>query len=505
LKERPLHLVFILLNMNLRKLAFILFLGGVCLFFQTCRQDVPVVDIPGSAYPNDIGKIVLTQCAISGCHNTQSKDACASLDMSSWNNMFQGSRNGNAVVIPYTHDFSTCFLFSNIYPDLGINVPPRMPLTGNALTHDQEVTLRNWIDNGAPDRTGYVKFSDNTSRKKFYVVNQGCDVVTVFDEQTLLPMRYVYIGGHSTLDSPHMVRVSPDGKYWYVSFLHYPYLQRYNTSDDSYAGQVYIGDDSFNTFIISSDSQKAFCVGYDFGYISRVNLTNMTLIDTTLGIATTMHGSMLNASNSLLYTTCSFGNFIVKLNPNDFSTYQYQTLDGSTLPITSSDLDPHDIIMAPDGSKYFVSCQHSAEVRIMQPRPLGQRDSLLHVVSLPANSLPQEFGLSPSRNMIFVTCTEDVVSFPGNRGSVYAIDLNTFIATPIFVGFQPHGIAVDDANGLVYVANRNVNPTGPAPHHTTVCGGRNGYVTIIDMNTLKILPNKKIELASDPYSVAVRH
>ena len=79
----------------------------------------------------------------------------------------------------------------------------------------------------------------------------------------------------------------------------------------------------------------------------------------------------------------------------------------------------------------------------------------------------------------------------------------------IYTGHQPHGLAVDDNKNIVCVANRNQTTGGPAPHHTGECGGKNGYMTFINMSTLTLLKSgsadKKIELAADPYSVAVRH
>lgn len=483
--------------MKRKKLFYFYTLLLSALFLQTCRKDAPVVDIPGSGYPDKIGQIMLTRCAVSGCHNAQSKDATTGLELTSWNTMFLGDRSGNSVTVPFVHDFSTMFLFTNTYPDLGVSVPPIMPLNGAALTHDEMLLLRNWIDQGAPDRNGFVKFSDNSSRKKFYVVNQGCDVVAVFDETSLLPMRYVHIGISPKVDSPHDIHFSPDGQYWYVSFLGYPYLQRYRSSDDSYAGQVYVGYDSYNTFVITNDSKKAFCVGYLNGQISTVDLTNMRLIDTARGFGVgSFHGSMLNPANTALYVTAVANSFLVKMDPSDFSGFTYIKLYSGAAPGTA--LNPHDIIFSPDGTKYFVTCQASNEVRVMD----AATDTLIKII--PVGITPQDMSTSKSKNLLFVTCMEDVSTFPGKHGSVYAIDMNTFAATPIDVGYQPHGISVDDEKGLVYVANRNVNPNGPAPHHTTDCGGRNGYVTMIDLNTLLILPFKKVELVSDPYSIAIR-
>ncbi len=479
------------------KNAFYFF--SLCLsavFLQTCRIDDPVVDIPGSGYPGPIGKIMLTKCAVTGCHNTQSSGATAGLDLSTWNTMFQGDRSGNSVTIPFVHDFSTTFLFTNTYKDLGISVPPIMPLNGAPLTHDEMITLRNWIDQGAPDKNGFVKFSDNPNRKKFYVVNQGCDVVTVFDQATLLPMRYIHIGSGQKTDAPHQVRVSPDGQYWYVCFLDYPYLQRYRTSDDSYEGQVYLGYDQYNSFIITNDSKQAFCVGFLNGQISAVDLTTMTLTDSLRGFGVgTFHGSMLNPANTVLYASVISTSKLIRLDPTNLFNFSTVSL---TLPGDTTTCNPHDIIFSPDGSKYFVSCMQSNEVRVMD----AAKDKLIQVIKV--GTTPQEMSISVAKNLVFVTCMEDVSTFPGKHGSVYAIDMNSYQTTPISVGYQPHGLAVDDAKGLVYVANRNVNPSGPAPHHTTDCGGRNGYVTMIDLNTLKILPLEYVELVSDPYSVAVR-
>ena len=100
---------------------------------------------------------------------------------------------------------------------------------------------------------------------------------------------------------------------------------------------------------------------------------------------------------------------------------------------------------------------------------------------------------------------EDEITFPGKVGSVSVINYKTnTLVKSIYTGTQPHGIAVDDAKKLVYVANRNATTKGPAPHHTSLCGGRNGSVSVIDLNTLT-LTNKKIEVSVDPYFVDIRN
>jgi DNA-binding beta-propeller fold protein YncE len=100
---------------------------------------------------------------------------------------------------------------------------------------------------------------------------------------------------------------------------------------------------------------------------------------------------------------------------------------------------------------------------------------------------------------------EDTGTYPGNRGSVAVINWMTgSLITTVNSGYQPHGITVDDDRKLVVVANRNNTVGGPAPHHSTSCAGRNGYFTLIDMNTNTLVPSSKTELIVDPYSAAYR-
>ncbi|MFM7729348.1 MAG: hypothetical protein ACKO7B_21800, partial [Flavobacteriales bacterium] len=78
---------------------------------------------------------------------------------------------------------------------------------------------------------------------------------------------------------------------------------------------------------------------------------------------------------------------------------------------------------------------------------------------------------------------------------------------------QPHGIAVDDDHELVYVANLNIDSNGPAPHHVSDCGGRNGYVTCINQQTLQLVTipatsgppyTFKLEVLRAPYFVSYK-
>ena len=462
-----------------------------------------------SQYPADVSAIVVNTCATAGCHNTQSAVNANDLDFSTWDNMFKGGKNGSSV-IPYSVDYSFALYFMNTDPNLGLSLLPRMPYNRTPLSTSDYLTIRNWIANGAPDKNGFVKFSDDPNRKKFYVCMQSCNQVAVFDAATRVIMRYVKVG--DGLGGPHDIEITPDGKYWALAFINGDIVQFFYTTDDQLAGTVNIGAAPWNIITFTHDSKTAFVSSFaDPQQIAQIDVTTFSKTLTITGIANP-HGLHVNSNDSILYATSQYGNYINKIYLKGFLQYSSDQIPLDQYPPYSSSgsnsEDPHQINFSPDESKYFVSCQNSNEVRILQT----SNDSLLAIVKVGVK--PQEIVVSHNQPYLFVTCMEDSVTWPGtDHGSVYRINYNTYEKLALHCGWQPHGIDVDDDHNLVYVANLNYSTTGPAPHHVSDCGGRNGYVSIIDMNTwnfLKVpllngLPyTYKNEVLAYPYEVAYR-
>jgi DNA-binding beta-propeller fold protein YncE len=218
-------------------------------------------------------------------------------------------------------------------------------------------------------------------------------------------------------------------------------------------------------------------------------------------------------SDSALYVSLEDDNKIFRFSfygDPDFTFLVNDPPDVVLLPLGDK---PHDIIFTPDESKYFVACAGTNMVRIFQ----SSNDSL--IASVPVGRQPRELAVSHTFPYVFVTCELDTVNnniAQNELGSVMVINYNTNAPVPTVIAddliyFQPHGIAVDDANGKVYVGSRNISG-GPPPHHTTDCGTP-GWVTILDMTTLKVLSFDspiigtyyyKYEVLADPYSVMVR-
>ena len=460
--------------------------------------------IEKSGYPLDVAKIIINKCATAGCHNTQSKEASSGLDLSTWDNMFKGNHSGS-VTIAYRSDASPLFTFCNTFSDLGDTTQlPKMPVNAAALTKAEVQTLQNWINAGARDKNGNEKFTQVAGRRKYYVSNQGCDNVSVFDAQTRLVMRLVDVGHSGLIESPHMIKVAPDGAYWYAVFVGGDVIQKFSTTNDSMVGELSLGGGLWSAITISQDGTTGWVTDWQSnGRVACVDLGNMTLKQMYQGsqLFVFPHGLALDDATHTLYVTGQTGNFIYKIDVSDPANPDV-SLPMSLQPGIgvnyNNSLNPHEISIAPGDTTYFVTCEWSNELRAYRKSD----DSLLASFSGFYNC--KEMTYSLTNHLLFVSCIDDSVTFAPQHGSVGVIDFSTLTYIKhINSGYQPHGIAVDDQQNMVYVAN--INSNGTAPHHKSLCGGKNGNVTIIDMSTLDLVPGYKHEVSVFPYSVTLRN
>jgi DNA-binding beta-propeller fold protein YncE len=481
-------------------------------------------------YPEEIGRLMLTKCATSGCHDDKSYKAAGNLNLSTWGKLFEGSPSGSVVIAGRADVSSLCYFINyesngeKLDPSLP-SVKPYMPYNGKALTFNEYNAIKNWINDGAVNNKGEKRFNNNNVTQKYYITNQGCDEVCVMDAKSSLPMRYVKVGVSPSPELPHMVRVSPDGKYWYVCFIGNQnatittpsnIFQKYDAVTDELIATCILTNTngtpfnnfstSWNTFAIRPDGKEACVADLSSGILVRVDLEKMTTIEAFLpdqfGSSTNkLHGTVYSSTGKVLYATNQNSNEIIKfyLDTNENGR------ELITINPSNSNAQPHEIIFRPDAKYYFISCQGSKsnnqyELSVMNTK----NDSLIKLIQ--TGIFPQEMTISKKRNLLFVTCTEDNVNAAlGTKGVITVIDMNTLnvIHTITDVGYQPHGIAIDDVNDRIIVASRNANPTGPAPHHASNCGGRNGFVTTFDLNTFQKI-KKRIELLPDPYSIAFK-
>lgn len=475
-------------------LALLLFLYNSCTYEKA--------DLDYNGYPKEIGKILITNCATTGCHNSKSASACAGLDLTSWNNLFKGTRN-NSSVIPYRPDQSFLLHSINTFPDLGPELYPTMPLNKPPLDRNEVNIIKNWIQKGAPDINGEIKWSENFNRRMVFVANQGCDYITVFDADSKLIMRSIDVGLTNGIEAPHDMLISPDGQFLYLSFFASSIFQKYRTSDGVKVGEMDLGIMSWHAIALSGNGKYAICSHFDAdGKVALIDLTTMSLIYNYQGSGLFLypHGCAFDYSGKTAYVTCMEGNFIYKIDltdPSDPLIQQIALQSGET-PSAAGFYKPYEIDFTPDYSKYYVTCQGTNEVRVFKTSD----DSLLKVI--PTSGIPQLVSFSKSKPYAFISCIEDVAGTTTSSSINIINTLDDFLISTVDPGYQPRGLVVDDVNGYVWIANRNVLGLGVAPHHTTLCTGKSGYITIIDMKTLQLIPNWRTEVSVDPYCVAIK-
>lgn len=487
------------------KINSILFISltFVVIILASCKKMIDPA-FNKSEYPEEIAQIIVNKCATAGCHNDKSFQNAANLNLTTWDDLLAGGITG-AAVVAYSPAQSSLMQFVNTYEDMGLITTPTMPINQPVLSRNEVNTIKKWIENGCPSRDGKIPFAENyANRSKVYITNQGCDIVSIIDAETKLVMRYVKIGHDpNQIELPHCVRVSSDGKYWYTCFTNGAYFQKFSTETDSMVAELNIGLGSWNILKISPNNKYAYVSDFvNNGKLIEVDLETMTIKKTLSGSGLFVfpHGLAYTQTADTIYTTAQYGNMVYRIIPS-IPKVDKISIQKNALPVTTPQLlDPHEILMSPDYSKYFLTCQASNELRVMD----AHADTLLHVI--PMGIYPLEFALSKKKNLLFVVNQEDINPvYPSYRGSVYVVDLNTMtVVKKIYEKFfQPHGIGLDDSRGLLFVASRNADPTGPAPHHLSECNGRNSYFHVIDINTWQLVKPSN-ELSIDAYSLDVR-
>ncbi|MBL7711857.1 MAG: hypothetical protein JNL13_05310 [Chitinophagaceae bacterium] len=467
-----------------------------CVALSSCTHPPTVYK---GEYPDDVAAIINNKCATAGCHNEKSYANAANLRLDRWEHLWKGSGTG-AVIVPYSTKNSSLLYFINTDSTEGPTLQPTMPLNMGALSAAEYATIKAWVAAGAPDKTGVVPFAANAAtRQKIYITQQGCDLIAVVDAVSKMTMRYIEIGMDPGIETPHCVRFSPDGRYAYVSFTGGQYLQKIDVETDRVIGNVFLGAGSWNLFQISQKGDRMLVTSMqEDGIIKLLDLDAMTVLLTYEGFRYP-HGVASTPGFDTFFVTAQYGNTVYRLTAK--GAVRRFSIDDDESSFRNDSRNPHEIMMSPDGSKYFLSCQGSNEVRVMD----SKTNKLIKAI--PVGTFPQELALSTTKPYLFVTCEEEATpEFPRFLGAVYVIDYNTLEIVKRIPGpfYQIHGVTVDDHNGLVYIVSRNVSSTGPAPHHTSQCGGRNGYYNVYDLNTFQPADSRSFESGTDPYSADVR-
>jgi YVTN family beta-propeller protein len=119
-------------------------------------------------------------------------------------------------------------------------------------------------------------------------------------------------------------------------------------------------------------------------------------------------------------------------------------------PVRASEADavdyasPLELLFSPDGSRLYVLCQQSEEVRVLNAATYAV------IKNIAVGHVPRGISLSPSGDRLFVTNTWD--------DTLSVIDTQSLSVVATWpVGAEPSGVVEDRAGKLLFVANRISN------------------------------------------------
>jgi len=488
------------------KLLLVIF--GAAHWLCACTHDpfTPAIEsIAG--YPPEIGKMVTSRCATTGCHDHQSHEAAGGLDLSTWDDAMRGGRN-NAVIVPFTPRQSTFFFIINRFDDLGPQLTPLMPFGDTPLPREEVELVMDWITAGAPNAQGRVAFANTPLEQKLYILNSRCRQVAVVDLESGLVMRYVSLDDDKSLGFAERILLHPVLPYWYVLFTNGA-IHRYDARNDALAGSVQLPPGTWRTLEAIDGGSSLYALNWagntdlEGGQIAVVD-PELPGIDTVYSFT----GDSLyfpigwaeSETPGTYYTVCYLGNFIYKLRLGADAHLTRIPLSAEAAAFNISAYRPTAVVYIPELSAYFVACEHSGEIR--------RFDALTGALQavIPVGYFPQQMAIDPIRQRLFVSCTEDVNTFDEGKSSVYVIDLpSNAVVKTLYAGYQSRALFMDNNYRWLYVANRNADPSGAdEPHHYTECEGKNGYLSRIDLDNLEMDDSYRAELSVDPYSMSAR-
>ncbi len=494
------------------------FISACCLLAVACKHTIKNDDLLAeSNYPFDVAKIIVNKCATSGCHNAQSGPNSNGIILDTWEHMFYGGNHG-AIVVPYSTDYSPMLFYINVDSNLGPVATPSMPYNATStivnppLSKNEYLTIKNWIANGAPDKDGHIAFEDNAAtRQKIYVTQQmpSQSMVAVIDAEKQVVMRYIPLGTGQQNGLPHCIRVAPAGDYAYVCMYTGRSIKKIDCATDKVVGEasldfrntpaatipevanwnvVYVYDNGKKLLVSKTDAD---------GALVAVDAATMTQTANfyTSNFMSYPHGIASNAAGDTLFVTAQSGNWVYRWPYGAFP--RQVPLD----PGSSIMTQPHEIIMSPDNSKYFVACQNTNDVRVFD----AHVDTLMGII--PVGKYPQELAISTKYPYLFVSCTLDPASCNKCMGSVAIINYENLELVKKIEGVfnEPHAVAVDDRSNSFYIISRNQDPVNGLPSHHCIGGNcKSGWYEVYNMATLKSSTGKRCQLLPDPYSADTR-
>ena len=285
------------------------------------------------------------------------------------------------------------------------------------------------------------------------------------------------------IEGPHGVRVSPNGRHWFVSVAHgFPYgrVYKYTTGDDSVVGNVEVG---FFPATMDVSPTTGFLFVANFNLHGDHEPSSVSVIDTVsmseiaqIKQGVMPHGSRLSPDGATSYSVAMMSDTLYEIDaltlklgrtllldkedggvdgrmgmsrptwvqPHPQKPMVYVALNGID-QVVEVDLQqwaitrrfdtqkgPYNLAISPDGRLLIVTCKSDNSIAFWD---LVSGKELANVPSV--RRIPHGVTVSPDGQLAFVT----VEGVGGDPGSVEVLDLRTFRRLAVIdVGKQASGI-----------------------------------------------------------------
>ena len=417
-------------------------------------------------------------------------DAARGLRLDSWQALLTGSDHGEAV-IPF--DAARSLLVELTTKLVGGPHPAevgREPLndTEVALLNDLEVALLSeWINEGAPSRTGEIPFAD--AQHLLYAANQSVALVSVIDMDTKHVIRTVDLQEYGLPEnaSPHHVAVEPDGSHWYVSAIAANQILKFDRNNNlveriNFVRPGLLALDPEGENLYAARSMAAVSPPQAIGVIRR---SDMTFEEVGIFLPRP-HALAVRPGTGTVYTASLAVNQIASFYPED-EAVELHELEGDR---------QHTIVgfaVSPDGRWMVGTTELTASVFVFD---LDRAPDMTPVDTITVNAAPWHPVFTPDGRWVYVGNNRD--------NTVNVIDMETRTLAKVIEGnglAQPHGAAVSPDGRFVYVSSRNLEISEGdsgvghtyTPRYDLGDNARAGTVVVIDTDSQEIVKVIEIE------------
>lgn len=453
-------------------------LASVLLFvfeLSSCDSS-PDEPIAKNGYPGKVAVIIESNCLGGSCHSSSTKEN-GGLDLTSWDAMMRGDSVTNDV-LPFNARLSYLFQHINTNSDRGEKALPRMPLARDPLSDEDQKTIYDWINEGARSSDGRIAYTSTS--KKYFIPNQGDDVLSVIDGET---NRLIRAEQFATASEPAAVTVDPTKEFVYLGFQDNAGTVKQIRISDYVVTSEFASGLVPKELTITPDGKKGYISSYPSAYKNRIGVFDPLTMKMTKTIETPLIRSSVamvcSKDGKYLYVSGYESDNILIIDTKTDTVVANLLMDAS-VPVAPTDAylpkyQPVALALSNDEKYLFAAAINLQRVYVF--------DLETNVVKtlIPVEVFPRGMQAAPGTNELWVV----------NAGSndISIIDMVSLEVTTIIetVGSEPSSIEFSPDGSLAYIAC--LSKTGSSHHQG---GNPKSAVFVLDRATRKII--KEIEM-----------